>query len=60
MPIHHDTPENPHTKEPYFAEKTKPFTEMTGTHPISADEPVKPLEDGDDAATTPLDDSGDA
>ena len=62
MPIHHDTPENPSSQEPYFQEKTKPFTAMTGTHPISSDAPVTHSDDSaDDAvATTPLDNSGDS
>jgi hypothetical protein len=50
MPIHHDTPENPHTKEPYFEEKKAPFTESSGTHeivgadnaPVTTDNDPKP------------------
>lgn len=34
MPVHHNTPENPSSEEPYFAEKTEPLTSAIGTHAV--------------------------
>lgn len=34
MPIHHNTPENPSSEEPYFEAKTAPLTSAVGTHAI--------------------------
>lgn len=58
MPIHHDTPENPSSKEPYFETKTKPLTSAVGTHAVdgSYDLPVQTDEDAttsDDSDTLP-------
>ena len=56
MPIHHDTPENPSSQEPYFQAKTQPLTAAVGTHavdgsyklPVQSDEDETVSIDGDD------------